>query len=145
MSSAGSPSCRPGSVQLNLKKNMKRPGKLILTARRGRSKQKNKTKNLFKQICPIYIFYRNIKTPALIAGAPSPFPFNSLPPPSLFAPATQVMTVPGGGSGRIHSGGPGAPSLILEQTEARRAEIKFFVTARPPPPPSPYLKVWIRY
>ena len=134
MSSAGSPSCRPGSVQLNLKKNMKRPGKLILTARRGRSKQKNKTKNLFKQICPIYIFYRNIKTPAFIAGAPSPFPFNSLPPPSLFAPATQVMTVPGGGSGRIHSGGPGAPSLILEQTEARRAERKVFETARPPPP-----------
>ena len=31
MSGAGSPSCRPGSVQLNLYKNMKR--QLILTAK----------------------------------------------------------------------------------------------------------------
>ena len=43
MRSAGSPSYWPGSVQLNCK--------LILTARRRRNKQKNKTKKyLFKQI-----------------------------------------------------------------------------------------------
>ena len=35
-----------------------------------------------------------------------------LPPPSLFAPATQAMADPGGRSGRVHSGGPGTPPLF---------------------------------
>ena len=55
--------------------------------------------------------------------------------------------------------GPGwpGPPLFLDQNEARRAEKNFFetapspphlrawMTANPPPPPSPYLKVWIRH
>ena len=47
-------------------------------------------------------------------------------------------------------GGP-APSLFLEQTEARRTENFFFETGPPPhvriemTGPPHYLKVWIRY
>ena len=42
--------------------------------------------------------------------------------------------------------GPGGPPLFLDQKEARRAE-KIFVLGllTPPPPHSPYLKVWIRH
>ena len=48
----------------------------------------------------------------------------------------------------------GAPPLILDQTEARKAEKKFFVwpglplldgSPPPPTPQPPYLKVWIRH
>ena len=52
--------------------------------------------------------------------------------------------------------GPGGlrPPLFLDQTEARRAEKNFLDTVPPPfslglddqpPPPLPYLKVWIRH
>ena len=35
--------------------------------------------------------------------------------------------------------GPGAPPLLIDQTEARRAEKNFFGDR----PPSPYLRVWM--
>ena len=48
------------------------------------------------------------------------------------------MVDPGEGPGRAE-----AP-LFLDQTEARRAEIKFMLTAvSPPPPPTSYLRVWM--
>ena len=76
---------------------------------------------------------RNTKTPAFIAGTPFPFPQR-----------------------RLQGRGPGVPpALFLDQNEARRAGKNFFETgpplfsrsgwpaSHPPPPPSPYLKVWI--
>ena len=49
-------------------------------------------------------------------------------------------------------GRPGPPLLTLDQTEARRAEKKFFETGRPPyrrvwmtPTPTPISEVWIRH
>ena len=40
----------------------------------------------------------------------------------------------------------GRPPLFLDQTEARRAEKRFFGDRRPPsPPPRLFLKVWIRH
>ena len=54
---------------------------------------------------------------------------------------------PGEGPGR-----PGPAPLTLDQTEARRAEKKFFETGRPPylrvwmtPTPTPISEVWIRH
>ena len=53
--------------------------------------------------------------------------------------------------------GGGATPLILDQTEARKAEKKFFCDRAsplsqglddrpsPPPPQPPYLKIWIRH
>ena len=55
---------------------------------------------------------------------------------------------------RIQGRGPG-PLLFLDLNEARKAEKKFFLRLPPPaylrvlitapPPPTPYLKVWIRH
>ena len=36
---------------------------------------------------------------------------------------------------------PPLPRLFLDQTEAWRAEKKFWEMAQPPPPPPPYLRV----
>ena len=49
---------------------------------------------------------------------------------------------------RIQGRGPGGPAplppLFLDQSEAQVAE-KFWGETAPPPPPTPYLKVWIRH
>ena len=60
-----------------------------------------------------------------------------------------------GKSGGYRGGARGARlTLFLDQTEARGAEILFFLKDWPPlsqglddssPPPPPYLRVWIRY
>ena len=47
------------------------------------------------------------------------------------------MADTGGGPGRAEA------HLFLDQTEARRAEIKFMETAVSSPPPSSYLRVWM--
>ena len=43
---------------------------------------------------------------------------------------------------RTQGRGSAPPPLFLDQTEAQRAEKKFF-GYRPPPPPPPCLKVWL--
>ena len=45
------------------------------------------------------------------------------------------------GGPRGGAGGGGHPRLVLDQTEARRAEKLFFVETAPPTPP--YLRVWM--
>ena len=60
----------------------------------------------------------------------------------------QTALDPGKGSGRPR------PSLLLDQTEDRRAEkiwgrdhppyLRVWMGAPPPPPPPPYLLVWVR-
>ena len=51
-----------------------------------------------------------------------------------YVPPNTIVADPGQGPGP-----PGPPFLFLGQTEAQRAEKKFFETAPPPPD----LKVWI--
>ena len=46
----------------------------------------------------------------------------------------------------LQSGGSrGGPPLFLDQTEARRAKKYFLETTPLPPPPSPYLRIWMTH